>query len=499
MTYTVSHFINGKLTPGQSSRFGDIYYPATGECMGKVAMANVQEVNQAVQAAKAAFPAWSATSAVRRTQILFKYRDLILQHRNELAELIANEHGKTLADALGSIQRGLEVVEFACGIPHLLKGDFSESVGTDVDSYSIRQALGVCVGITPFNFPAMIGLWMFPMAIACGNTFVLKPSEKDPSCGLRLVQLLYEAGLPDGVVNVINGDKEAVDALLVHPDVAAVSSVGSTPVAHHIYQTAASHGKRVQAMGGAKNHAVIMPDADLDQVADAVIGAAYGSAGERCMALPVLVTVGDAVADALVAKIAPRVQQLKIGHSLAKDVDMGPLITKEHREKVLSYVDLGVEEGAKLIVDGRGYQHPEHKKGFYMGGCLFDHVTTKMRVYREEIFGPVLCILRAPDFETALQWINEHEMGNGTSIFTQHGYYAKQFASRVQVGMVGINVPIPVPVAYHSFGGWKRSAFGDTGTMGPEAVHFYTKLKTITQRWPVEKATGAEFSIPTLK
>ncbi len=499
MTYTVPHFIHGKLAEGSSKRFGNIYHPATGELAGKTPLANSQDIDAAVSAAKTAFPSWSATTPSRRASIMFKYLQLLNQHRDELAQLLSKEHGKTLADAHGSLQRGIEVVEFACGAPHLLKGEYAENVGSGIDSYSMYQPLGVCVGITPFNFPAMIPLWMFPLAIVCGNTFVLKPSEKDPSCGLRLVQLMYEAGLPNGVLNMVNGDKEAVDALLAHPDVKAVSSVGSTPVAAHIYQTAALHGKRVQSMGGAKNHALLMPDADMDQAVEAIIGAAYGSAGERCMAIPVVVAVGDATADQLVEKLIPRVQNLKIGHSLMDNIDMGPLVTKEHREKVLSYVDIGVKEGAKLVVDGRGFVHPEHPKGFYMGGCLFDHVKPNMRIYREEIFGPVLCIVRAPDFETALQWTSEHEFGNGTAIFTNSGYFAHEFAARVQVGMVGINIPIPVPVAYHSFGGWKRSMFGDIGTHGMEAIRFYTKRKTITERWPAGKLEGANFNIPTMK
>lgn len=499
MTYTVPHFIQGKPSEGHSGRFGKIYHPATGEVAGKVPLANAQDVDAAVKAAKTAFPGWAATTPSRRASVLFKYNQLLQQHRDELAQLVAKEHGKTLPDAHGSLQRGIEVVEFACGAPHLLKGEYAEMVGGGIDSYSMYQPLGVCVGITPFNFPAMIPLWMFPLAIACGNTFVLKPSEKDPSCGLRMVQLMQEAGLPDGVLNLINGDKEAVDALLAHPDVKAISSVGSTPVAEYIYKTAASHGKRVQSMGGAKNHALVMPDADLDQATDAIIGAAYGSAGERCMAIPVVVAVGDTTADTLVEKLIPRVQALKIGHSFDKDIDMGPLVTAEHRDKVLSYVEIGIKEGAKLVVDGRNYRHPQHKHGFYMGGCLFDHVTPSMRIYREEIFGPVLCILRAPDFETALQWTNEHEFGNGTAIFTRDGYYAHEFAARVQVGMVGINIPIPVPVAYHSFGGWKRSMFGDIGTHGMEAMRFYTKRKTVTERWPVGKKEGADFNIPTMR
>lgn len=497
MAYTVSHLIDGKSVLSQSGRTQEIYNPANGEVVGHTAMANAAEIQAAVAAAKAAFPAWSTTSPVKRAHILFKYNSLLIQHADELAELITREHGKTLTDARGSLERGRAVVEFACGAPNLLKGSYTETVGTGIDSFSMRQALGVCVGITPFNFPAMIGLWMFPLAIACGNTFVLKPSEKDPSCGLRLVELLYEAGLPAGVVNVLQGDKEAADGLLTHPDVAAVSFVGSTAVAEYVYQTAAKHGKRVQAMGGAKNHAIVMPDADLDQAADAIVGAAYGSAGERCMAISVVVAVGDAVADALVAKMTPKVKALKIGDGMHSDTEMGALITSMHRDKVKSYIDLGVEEGAALIVDGRNYQHPTLPNGFYLGGCLFDHVKTHMRIYHEEIFGPVLCVVRAPDFETALQWVSAHEYGNGAAIFTQDGYSAHEFAQRVQVGMIGINVPIPVPVGYHSFGGWKRSIFGDTGVHGSEGVHFYTKLKTVTQRWPVGKKEGSNFNIPT--
>ena len=498
MTYTVPHFIAGKLTPGQSGRTLDIYNPATGEVSGKVAMANHEETLRAIAAAKTAFPAWAATTPARRAHILFKYLNLLHEHKNELAELITKEHGKTLEDARGSLQRGMEVVEFACGAPNLLKGSYTEAVGTEIDSYSIRQPLGVCVGITPFNFPAMVGLWMFPIAIVCGNTFILKPSEKDPSCGLRLVELLHEAGVPEGVINVLQGDKEAVDILIQHPDVKAVSFVGSTPIAEYVYKTAASHGKRVQCGGGAKNHAVIMPDADIEQAADAILGAAYGSAGERCMAISVVVAVGDATADALVAKLKPKVEQLKIGNGASQGIDMGPLITRAHRDQVKAYVDLGVNEGAELVVDGRNYQNPQHKEGFYLGGCLFDKVQTQMRIYREEIFGPVLCVLRAPDFETALRWVNEHEYGNGTSIFTRDGAIAHQYTSRVQVGLVGVNIPIPVPVAYHSFAGWKRSYFGDNNFHGTEGVHFYTKNKTVTQRWPVGKL-ASEFSMPIMK
>ncbi len=495
MTYLVSHFIQGKTVTSHSNRSQSLYNPATGAVIGDVVIADHQEILDAIATAKSAFPAWAATPVTQRAQILFKFGNLLHQHLDELAELITREHGKTLADARGSVLRGIEVVEFACGAPNLLKGAYSENISSGIDSYSMRQPLGVCTGITPFNFPAMIALWTFPLAIVCGNTFVLKPSEKDPSCSVRLAELFLEAGLPPGVLNVIQGDKTAVEVLLAHPDIAAVSFVGSTAVAEYIYKTAASYGKRVQAMGGAKNHAVIMPDADLDQAAEAIVGAAYGSAGERCMAISAVVTVGDATADAFVAKLKPRVAQLKIGDGHTLGVEMGPLITAEHRERVKSYIDLGVAEGAQLVADGRNYQHPTLKNGFYLGGCLFDYVTPKMRIYREEIFGPVLCILRAPDFQTALQWVNEHPYGNGTAIFTQNGHSAREFAAQVQIGMVGINLPIPVPSATHSFGGWKHSFFGDSGMYGMDAVHFYTKLKKVMQRWPAEKSVQANFNI----
>ena len=491
--YLASHFINGKIVSSHSSRTQNLYNPATGQVTGQVALGNAADVHAAVTAASQAFPAWSATPPNQRTGILFKYNHILQQHLNELAELITGEHGKTLADARGSLERGMAVLEYACGAPNLLLGRYAADVSHGIDSYSLHQPLGVCVGITPFNFPAMIGLWMFPLAIACGNTFVLKPSEKDPSCGLRLVELLHEAGLPPGVVNVIQGDKEAVDALLVHPEVKAISFVGSTPVAEYVYHTATKHGKRVQAMGGAKNHALVMPDANLDQAADAIVGAAYGSAGERCMAISVVIAVGEQTTSALLQKLIPKVQALNIGDGLSSGVEMGPLITAQHREKVKSYIELGLQEGAKLMVDGRGYEHPQLKQGFFLGGCLFANVTPQMRIYREEIFGPVLCVLQAPNFEAALAWINAHEYGNGTAIFTRDAHFAHQFASQVQIGMVGINVPIPVPPAYHSFGGWKRSLFGDIGIHGMEGVSFYTHLKTVTQRWPAEEMTMAEF------
>lgn len=499
MAYTVDHFINGKRKPGVQNPRQDLYNPATGEVIGHVSLATNADVATAVAAAKAAFPAWAATPPLRRARVLFKYNALLNQHLDEIAKLITQEHGKTLNDARGSVQRGIEVVEFACGIPDHLKGAFAEEIGTGIDSYSVRQPLGVCVGITPFNFPAMVPLWMFPMAIACGNTFVLKPSEKDPSCSLLLAELMHQAGLPDGVLNVIQGDKVAVDSLLTHPDVKAVSFVGSTPVAEYIYQTATAHGKRVQALGGAKNHCVVMADADLDQAADAIIGAAYGSAGERCMAISVVVAVGDKVADELIKRIAPKVKQLKIGPGMEEGVEMGPLVTQQHLAKVKSYIELGIQEGAKLIVDGRQYKNPQHPNGFYLGGCLFDHVQPDMRIYKEEIFGPVLSIVRVADFDSAVKLASEHEFGNGTAIFTRDGDTARTYASKVQVGMVGINIPIPVPVAYHSFGGWKRSLFGDIHMHGPEGIQFYTRLKTITQRWPSGIKEGDHFVIPTMK
>jgi malonate-semialdehyde dehydrogenase (acetylating)/methylmalonate-semialdehyde dehydrogenase len=499
MSYTINHFINNASVAGKKDRLHPLHNPATDEVIGQVAYADSQQMEQVIAAAKAAFPGWSAIPAARRARILFKYKELLEKHLDELAALVTAEHGKTLNDAKGSIMRGIEVVEFACGIPNLLKGWFSEDVGTDVDSHTIRQPLGVCAGITPFNFPAMIPLWMFPLAVACGNTFILKPSEKDPSCPLRLAELFKEAGAPAGVLNVINGDQEVVNVLLTHPDIAAVSFVGSTPVAEYIHKTAAAHGKRVQAFGGAKNHCVVMPDADLDQAADAIVGAAYGSAGERCMAISVVVAVGDQLADTLIAKLKPRVHELKIGPGTDPKVEMGPLINKQHLAKVKSYVDLGVKEGAQLVVDGRNFKAQGHEKGYFMGGCLFDKVTPTMRIYQEEIFGPVLCVVRAPDFSTALQLVSDHEYGNGTAIFTRDGNTARTFASKVRVGMVGINIPIPVPTPYHAFGGWKRSIFADIHMQGTESVSFYTKLKTITSRWPTGIRAGAEFMMPTHK
>ena len=499
MSNTLHHYVNGARVAGTGERFGDVFDPATGEVAARVPLASAAETARVIDAAAAAFPAWRDTPPLRRAAILFRFKELLDRHTDEIAQLIAAEHGKVLNDARGSLTRGIEVVEFACGAPHLLKGTFSENVGTDVDSHSVRQPVGVCAGITPFNFPAMVPMWMFPMAIACGNTFVLKTSERVPSTALRLAELFSEAGLPPGVLNVVNGDKEAVDTLLTHPDVAAISFVGSTAVAEYIYQTGTRHGKRVQALGGAKNHMVVMPDADLEQATDALMGAAYGSAGERCMAISVAVAVGDDTADALIERLAPRVAALKVGPASDPASEMGPLVTRAHFERVKGYVDLGIEEGAQLVVDGRGIQVAGHPHGFYLGGCLFDRVTEHMRIYREEIFGPVLVVVRVPDFERALALVNAHEYGNGTAIFTRDGDTARSFASRVQVGMVGVNVPIPVPMAFHSFGGWKRSLFGDVHMHGMEGVHFYTKLKTVTSRWPAGIRAGADFHMPTMK
>ena len=499
MSNTLHHYVNGARVAGTGERFGDVFDPATGEVAARVPLASAAETARVIDAAAAAFPAWRDTPPLRRAAILFRFKELLDPHTDEIAQLIAAEHGKVLNDARGSLTRGIEVVEFACGAPHLLKGTFSENVGTDVDSHSVRQPVGVCAGITPFNFPAMVPMWMFPMAIACGNTFVLKTSERVPSTALRLAELFSEAGLPPGVLNVVNGDKEAVDTLLTHPDVAAISFVGSTAVAEYIYQTGTRHGKRVQALGGAKNHMVVMPDADLEQATDALMGAAYGSAGERCMAISVAVAVGDDTADALIERLAPRVAALKVGPASDPASEMGPLVTRAHFERVKGYVDLGIEEGAQLVVDGRGIQVAGHPHGFYLGGCLFDRVTEHMRIYCEEIFGPVLVVVRVPDFERALALVNAHEYGNGTAIFTRDGDTARSFASRVQVGMVGVNVPIPVPMAFHSFGGWKRSLFGDVHMHGMEGVHFYTKLKTVTSRWPTGIRAGADFHMPTMK
>ena len=498
MPKDLTHWISGKHVEGTSGRSGDVYNPATGEVGSRVPLASKAELDTAVEAAKAAFPDWAATPPLTRARIMFKYKALIEDNADELAAIITAEHGKVLSDAHGSLTRGLEVVEYACGIPQLLKGEYTEQVGRGIDAWTTRQPLGVCAGITPFNFPAMVPMWMFPMAIACGNTFILKPSEKDPSCALHLAELAKEAGLPDGVLNVVNGDKEAVDAILDHPDIPAISFVGSTPIAQYIYSTGAANGKRVQALGGAKNHMVVMPDADLDQAADALMGAAYGSAGERCMAISVAVAVGDA-GDRLMDLLKPKVEALKIGPGTDNDMDMGPLVTGDHLNKVKGYVDIGVEEGADLVVDGRDYSLQGYEEGFFIGGCLFDNVTTDMRIYKEEIFGPVLSVVRSPDFDNAVQIINDHEFGNGVSIFTRDGDAAREFTNRIEVGMVGVNVPIPVPMAFHSFGGWKSSLFGDIHMHGPEGVRFYTRQKAITSRWPTGIRSGAEFTMPTMK
>jgi malonate-semialdehyde dehydrogenase (acetylating) / methylmalonate-semialdehyde dehydrogenase len=493
---SISHFIGGK--PFESSgRHADVFDPATGRVTKRVPLASNDDVREAVDAAAAAFPAWAETTPLNRARVMFKFKALLEHHAGDLAAIITSEHGKVLSDAKGEVTRGLEVVEFACGIPHLLKGEHSMNVGRDVDSWSEYAPLGVVAGITPFNFPAMVPLWMFPVAIACGNTFILKPSERDPSASLYMADLLKQAGLPDGVFNVMHGDKVAVDALLDEPRVQAISFVGSTPIAEYIYARGSANGKRVQALGGAKNHMVVLPDADLDGAVSALLGAGYGSAGERCMAISVAVCVGEATADALVAKLAPKVAALKIGPGCF-DPEMGPLVTGAHCDKVVSYVDAGVAEGAALVVDGRGHRVDGHNDGFFLGGCLFDRVTADMRIYREEIFGPVLCVMRVADFDSALNLVNEHEYGNGTAIFTRDGGAAREFAHRVQAGMVGVNVPIPVPMAFHSFGGWKRSIFGPLHVHGPDGVRFYTRLKTITARWP-EGARSAEFVMPTMK
>ncbi len=494
----IKHFIGGKVIDGTSQRKGQVFNPATGEQESEVVLATKSDLDKTVEIAKKAFETWSLKPALQRARIMFKFKELIEKNFDELTKLIVSEHGKVYEDAKGSLIRGLEVVEFACGIPHVLKGEFSENVGTNVDSYSMRQPLGVAAGITPFNFPAMVPMWMFPLAISCGNTFILKPSEKDPSCPMRLAELLHEAGLPAGVFNVVNGDKEVVDAILLNNDIKAVSFVGSTPIAKYIYENAAKNEKRVQALGGAKNHLVVMPDCDLEGAVNGLMGAAYGSAGERCMAQSVAVAVGD-IGDELVSRLVKKAEALKIGPGMDKSSEMGPLVTKQHLEKVKGYVDLGVKEGAKLALDGRDLKLQGYENGFYIGGCLFDHVTTDMRIYKEEIFGPVLSVVRVKTFEEATKMINEHEYGNGVSIYTRDGDAGRTFASKIQVGMVGINVPIPVPMAFHSFGGWKRSLFGDSGMHGMEGIKFYTKLKTITSRWPSGIRSNPEFIMPTME
>ena len=473
-----------------------IYNPATGEQIAEVTLSSAAIVDQAVAAAEEALPGWANTPPLKRARVMFAYKELLEANLEKVAEAICTQHGKTLEDAKGEVIRGIEVVEFACGIPHLLRGDYTRNVGPAIDSYSDRQPLGVVAGITPFNFPAMVPMWMFPMAIACGNTFILKPSERDPAAPQLILELMHEAGLPAGVLNIVNGGKPAVDAILHHPSVKAVSFVGSTPIAEYVYQTGTANGKRVQALGGAKNHMVIMPDADMDQAVDALMGAGYGSAGERCMAISVAVPVGQDTADRLVEKLAPRVSGIKIGVWNDPDAEMGPLVTEQHKDKVLGYINKGVEEGANLVVDGRDFALQGYENGYFVGGTLFDHVTTDMTIYREEIFGPVVCVARADSFDQAVSMVNDHEYGNGTAIFTRDGDAARSYADQIQVGMVGVNVPIPVPVAYHSFGGWKRSLFGDHGAYGMEAVRFYTKLKTVTSRWPTGIRSGAQFNFP---
>ncbi|WP_281302001.1 MULTISPECIES: CoA-acylating methylmalonate-semialdehyde dehydrogenase [unclassified Iodidimonas] len=493
----IPHLIDGAPYGAKNPRTQGVTNPATGEIARHVAMGTADDIDLAVKAAQKAFIGWSDTPPSRRAQVLFALRDGMMKRRDDIARTISLEHGKTHDDALGEVARALEVVEFACGIPHLLKGDFSRHVARDLDASSERQPLGVVAGITPFNFPAMVPLWMIPMALACGNSFILKPSERDPSSANLIHELLEDAGLPPGVFNVVHGDKEAVDAILDHPGISAISFVGSTPIAHYIYSRGCANGKRVQALGGAKNHMVIMPDADLDQAADALMGAGFGSAGERCMAISVAVPVGRETADRLVEKLAPRVEALKIGPSTDKDAEMGPLITKAHRDKVADLIGKGAAEGAKLVVDGRGFSLQGYEGGFWLGGTLMDHVTPQMTVYREEIFGPVLSVVRTDHYDQAVAMINAHQYGNGTAIFTRDGDAARDFARRIEVGMVGVNVPIPVPVGYHSFGGWKQSIFGAHGIYGPEAIHFYTRLKTISARWPTGIRAGAEFTFPS--
>ncbi|SDC40041.1 methylmalonate-semialdehyde dehydrogenase [acylating] [Cupriavidus sp. YR651] len=494
----IHHYIGGAMRNGGAGRFADVFNPATGEVAARVALGSAEDVASAVAAARAAFPAWAELAPLRRARILFKFKELLDKHHDDLAALITREHGKVFSDAKGEVTRGIEVVEFACGIPNLLKTDFTDNIGGGIDNWNLRQPLGVVAGITPFNFPVMVPMWMFPVALACGNTFVLKPSERDPSPSLLIADLLKQAGLPDGVFNVVQGDKVAVDALLAHPDVQALSFVGSTPIAEYIYTEGTKHGKRVQALGGAKNHLVVMPDADLDQAVDALVGAAYGSAGERCMAISVAVAVGD-VADKLVPRLAERAASLKIRNGMDADAEMGPLVTGVHKAKVEGYIAKGVTEGATLVTDGRGHKVEGHDNGFFVGGTLFDNVKPDMTIYKEEIFGPVLSVVRVHDFAEAVDLINRHEFGNGVSCYTSDGGIARAFSRQIQVGMVGINVPIPVPMAWHSFGGWKRSLFGDHHAYGEEGVRFYTRYKSIMQRWPDSIGKGAEFTMPVAK
>jgi malonate-semialdehyde dehydrogenase (acetylating)/methylmalonate-semialdehyde dehydrogenase len=497
-TTEVGHFIDGRAVASTGGRSQAVYNPSTGVVARQVSLGSVDDVAAAVASAKAAFPAWSDMPPIRRARVMNKFLELLNQHRDTLAAMITAEHGKVFTDAQGEVSRGIDIVEFACGVPQLLKGDFTDQVSTGIDNWTLRQPLGVVAGITPFNFPCMVPMWMFPVAIACGNCFILKPSERDPSPSIFMAELLTQAGLPNGVFNVVQGDKVAVDALLTHPDVKALSFVGSTPIAQYIYETGAHHGKRVQALGGAKNHMVVMPDADIDMAVDALIGAAYGSAGERCMAISVAVLVGDA-ADKVMPKLAARTKTLKIKNGMELDAEMGPIVTKQALDRIEGYIGIGVEEGAKLVVDGRGHKVAGHEGGFFTGGTLFDNVTPEMRIYKEEIFGPVLACVRVADLKDAVDLINAHEYGNGVACFTSDGNVAREFSRRIQVGMVGINVPIPVPMAWHGFGGWKRSLFGDMHAYGEEGVRFYTKQKSIMQRWPSSIAKGAEFVMPTAK
>ncbi|BFM07639.1 CoA-acylating methylmalonate-semialdehyde dehydrogenase [Halioxenophilus aromaticivorans] len=497
----IHNYIQGAVAPSSSKRVSPVYNPATGEQIAEVVLSTDADLQKAVDAAKAALPAWMSMSPLKRSRLMNRLLYLLEQNAGELASIISEEHGKVHSDALGEVTRGIEVVEFACGAPHLLKGEFTENIATNIDSHSVRQPLGIVAGVTPFNFPAMVPMWMFPVALACGNAFILKPSERDPSASLFYADLIKQAGFPDGVFSVIQGDKNSVDAILKHPDISAISFVGSTPIAKYIYETGAHYGKRVQALGGAKNHMIVMPDADMDKTVDALMGAAYGSAGERCMAISVVVPVGEATAETLRKKLVERLATLKIGPGTDNQAEMGPLVTATHLEKVAGYINAGVSEGAELVVDGRDFkmQQAGFENGFYIGGTFFDHVSRDMSIYKEEIFGPVLCMIRAESFDDAVRMINEHEFGNGTAIFTRDGDSARSFANQIQVGMVGINVPIPVPMAFHSFGGWKASLFGDHHMHGPEGVRFYTKLKTITSRWPTGIRSGADFVMPTME
>ena len=497
-TPVIGHYLDGHVQDSGSEHFSDVFNPATGSVQARVALASQRTVDDAVASALKAFPAWSEQSSLRRARVMFKFKQLLDEHHDELAHIICREHGKVFADAKGEVTRGIEIVEYACGAPTLLKTDFSDNIGGGIDNWNLRQPLGVCAGVTPFNFPVMVPLWMIPLALVTGNCFILKPSERDPSASLLMARLLTEAGLPDGVFNVVQGDKRAVDALLQHPDVEAISFVGSTPIAEYIYQQGTARGKRVQALGGAKNHMIVMPDADLDQAADALMGAAYGSAGERCMAISIAVAVGE-VADQLIEKLLPRIDRLKVGNGAQPDSEMGPLVTAEHRAKVIGFIDQGVAQGAQLIVDGRALKVPGAEQGFFVGATLFDQVTPDMSIYQQEIFGPVLGIVRVPDFASAVALINAHEFGNGVSCFTSDGGVARAFARTIKVGMVGINVPIPVPMAWHSFGGWKRSLFGDHHAYGEEGIRFYSRYKSVMQRWPDSIAKGPEFSMPTAK